>query len=289
MIKVNDNILELNHFPDGTLHLAPGYVTAINKIIWNYEREEELLALIYITRYINDFQKQFDCKISNHLYMPYIPNARMDRVKNKKDVFTLKYFADIINSLGFDRVYVLDPHSSVSEALINNLIKIDLKEIIEPVLASVKIFAETEDIIIYFPDNGAAKKYEDLFKGYKTCYGVKHRCWETGKIEGLEVISNGIDLKDKTVIMFDDIISYGGSMYYGALKLKELGVKNIFAWASHVENSILDKEKGTLIKLLENGTVERLFTTNSLFTGEHEKIEIIKFLYLKRIIDSLRS
>lgn len=277
MIKVNGEILELNHFPDGTLHLNTNLHIYLNNIIhWNYNNEEELIALIYIVNHINDVQKDFPYNILNELYMSYIPNARMDRVKNENDVFTLKYFANIINSLNFHNVYVLDPHSSVSEALINNLVKVDLKELIKPVLASVKFFAETEDIIIYFPDNGAAKKYEDLFKGYKTCYGVKHRCWETGKIEGLEVIVNGIDLKDKTVVMFDDIISYGGSMYYGAKKLKELGVKNIFAWASHVENSILDKEKGTLIKLLEDGTVERLFTTNSLFTGEHEKIEVIE-------------
>lgn len=123
--------------------------------------------------------------------------------------------------------------------------------------------------------DGAAKKYEDLFKGFKTVYGVKHRDWETGKIQGLEVITNGIDLKDKTVLMWDDIISYGGSMYHSALKLKELGVDKIYAYASHTENSILDKEKGTLIKLLEDGTVERLFTTSSLFTGEHEKIMVL--------------
>ena len=97
----------------------------------------------------------------------------------------------------------------------------------------------------------------------------------TGQIQGLEVITNGIDLEGKTVLMWDDIVSYGGSMYYGALKLKELGVDKIYAYASHTENSILDKEKGTLIKLLEDGTVERLFTTSSLFTGKHEKITVL--------------
>lgn len=33
------------------------------------------------------------------LYMPYCPHARMDRVKGATDVFTLKSFADVINSL----------------------------------------------------------------------------------------------------------------------------------------------------------------------------------------------
>lgn len=50
----------------------------------------------------------------------------------------------------------------------------------------------------------------------------------------------------------------------------------IYAYATHTENSILDKEKGTLIKSLENNTVNRLFTTNSLFNGSHEKITVME-------------
>ena len=76
--------------------------------------------------------------------------------------------------------------------------------------------------------------------------------------------------------MIDDIISYGGSLYYSAKVLKECGVDRIYAYASHTENSVLDREKGTLIKSLEDGTVERLFTTDSLFTGKHDKITVME-------------
>ena len=76
--------------------------------------------------------------------------------------------------------------------------------------------------------------------------------------------------------MVDDIVSYGGSMKYGADRLKKLGVGKIFAYATHTENSVLDSNKGTLLKSLENDTVERLFTTNSLFTGSHEKITVME-------------
>ena len=58
--------------------------------------------------------------------------------------------------------------------------------------------------------------------------------------------------------------------------MKKNGVKEIYAYATHTENSILDKEKGTLIKSLENNTVNRLFTTNSLFKGNHEKITVME-------------
>lgn len=271
MLKLNGKIVELNHFPDGTLRMdidvfEPSDYREFYRINWKFENNEELVGLIYLVKHIRRFTKNSPII----LYMNYIPNARMDRVKNNNDVFTLKYFSEIINSLNFNDVVVCDPHSSVSEALINNIRISSIEPLITSILKRIG-----EDIIIYFPDNGAAKKYEDLFKGFKTVYGIKHRDWRTGQIQGLEVITNGIDLEGKTVLMWDDIVSYGGSMYYGALKLKELGVNKIYAYVTHTENSILDKEKGKLIKLLEDGTVEKLFTTDSLFTGEHEKITVL--------------
>lgn len=279
MIIVNGAEIKLNHFPDGTLRLDDdgtqeifGMIAVVNEeveIEWNFENNEELVAIIFLARHLRERYHVQEL----YLVMYYIPNARMDRVKSIYDVFTLKYFCEVINSLKFDGVIVADPHSPVSEAMINNIIIHTPNE-----LRAMKNYLDTikeNDCVIYFPDNGAAKKYEDMFKGCQVVYGVKHRDWETGQIQGLEVITNGVDLKGKTVLMWDDIISYGGSMYYGALKLKELGVGKIYAYATHTENSVLDKEKGKLIKLLEDGTVEKLFTTNSLFTGEHEKIEII--------------
>lgn len=278
MIVVNNKVVEPNKFPDGTFNLKGDFpVNKSNEIAWKYEREEELVMLIYITNYIKDRGGKY-----NWLRMFYCPNARMDRVKDFEDVFTLKYFANIINSLGFDEVEMLDPHSPVSMALINNATEVDLKHIIDIVIKSIMEKVpniSSEEIIIYLPDNGALHKYEDMFIGeHKICYGTKHRDWKTGEIKGLEVVTNGIDLKDKTVLMLDDICSFGGTLYYSTLKLKELGAKHIYAYTSHTENSILDKDKGKFIKLLEDGTVDHFYTTDSTFSIEStEKITMIKF------------
>lgn len=196
------------------------------------------------------------------------------RIHEKDEVFTLKCFADVINWLNFDLVEILDVHSNVGAALINNVLietpKIYINEVIR------KLEQNGTDLILYFPDEGAAKRYSDMFPGYKYCYGEKKRDWDTGKILGLDIKSDGINLSGKTVLMIDDIIAYGGSLYYSANTLKDNGVDKIYAFATHTENSILNREKGTLIKSLENNTVERLFTTNSIFTGEHEKITVME-------------
>ncbi len=269
MIKVNGEELKVEHYPDGTqrLNVEPRF---LNCIEWRYENEEELSTLIYITKHL----KNSNCKKIN-LYMSYIPNSRMDRTKSREEVFTLKYFVDVINWLGFNSVTVLDAHSDVSKCLIN---KCDFKNPLHYIKNVLETISKNDmsDIILYYPDAGSAKRYSEILSQYRYCYGEKKRDWKTGKILGLEIKTNGIDLKGKTILMIDDIVSYGGSLYYSANTLKEYGVDKIYAYATHTENSVLDKEKGTLIKALENNTVEKLFTTNSLFTGAHEKIEVME-------------
>lgn len=276
MIRVSGEIVKINKFPDGTPRInldvenikedeydSRPYIL----IDWFYENNDEMFYLMLIKKHLERHLTNVDY----YLFMPYIPNARMDRVKNDDEVFTLKYFCDFINSLNFSRVYVLDAHSDVSTALLNNCKNDNPRDYIKDAIRQI-----SDDIVLYFPDAGAAKRYSDLFPEIMYCYGEKKRDWKSGKILGLDIRNNGIDLNGKTVLMIDDIIAYGGSLFYSANALKEAGVDKIYAYATHTENSILDREKGTLIKSLENNTVERLFTTNSLFSGKHDKITVLE-------------
>jgi ribose-phosphate pyrophosphokinase len=208
--------------------------------------------------------------------MPYIPNARMDRTKSEKEVFTLKYFTQFINSLNFIEVWVFDPHSYVSEALINNIRFLSVENIIKHIIA----FEYNNDIdLVYFPDAGAMKRYSQYFTNQNKdmIYGNKVRNWETGKIEGLEILNKDGKPCEKSVVdgkkilMIDDIISYGGTMAYSADKLHEMGAKQIDIYVSHLENSFFDKEKGTLRKRMEFGTniVNCIYTTNSIYKEEN--------------------
>ena len=117
MIKYNNKIIDINHFPDGTLLIKEEVqLDKPAEIIWHYENNEELIALYFLTKHL---RSKGITDIS--LKLPYIPNARQDRVKQGEDIFTLKYFSEMINDLSFSSVTVLDPHSYVSEALINHI------------------------------------------------------------------------------------------------------------------------------------------------------------------------
>lgn len=291
MLKINgDYQIVPKHFPDNSemlldFDLEKAQVGAKNIITWVYESDEECMTLYYIVNHIRE--KNINPYIC--LVLAYIPNARMDRVKKRSEVFTLKWFAQFINSLNFDAVGVFDPHSNVSEALFDRIRIYDVKPIITEVTKRVwkYTYPNFSGLLYYFPDDGAMKRYKDILPtSSKIIYGKKIRDWETGKIQGLEIINdNNYEIKGSIVIMIDDIISYGGTLAYSADKLRELGASNIFAYASHTENSIDDEEKGTLLKRLKDGTVSRIYTTDSLYQGKNEKIEIVelsKFVYGQR-------
>ena len=265
MIKVNGRTIELGHFPDGTLLVKENVPKDFNTeriatIMWKYENDSEMVALIYLTKHLKSHGVE---KI--HLDMPYIPNARQDRVKADEDVFTLKYFAEVINSLKFASVTVLDPHSSVSEALIDRVVIKTPKDNIKKVLEKLG----EDNIMMFYPDEGAMKRYSSMAdKPY--AFGIKKRDWATGQIKGLDVAGATELIPNSRVLIIDDICSKGGTFYYSAKKLKELGASEIYLYISHCENTILQGE------VLTSGLIEKVFTTDSLFTEQHQKIEVLK-------------
>jgi len=264
----------IRHFPDKTQLLSISRFAVDNcmSFKWYYENDEELVTLMFLVKHFDDVCPGRD-KV---LYMPYVPNARMDRTKHDEEVFTLKYFCEVINSLNFKQVVILDPHSNVTPALLDRVVVKSPRSIIFDVVENLGL---TKEDYVYFPDEGAYKRYNDLFPAKKrVLIGHKVRDWETGQIKGLRITTpegyepDEFQCMSRNVIMIDDIISYGGTLAYSADKLKELCFEHIYAYATHTENSVLDPEKGTLLKRLEDGTVDHIYTTCSTYTGTHDKI-----------------
>lgn len=285
MITVNGIEIVRKTFPDGSLCLLDLNNSLLNlnknyEIVWLYEGDYEIFMIICIVKHLRS--KMYN-NVSFNLTMPYVVNSRLDRTHSDNEVFTLKYFAEIINDLKFNKVVIVDPHSIVSEALIDNVYVLRPSNIISNVIDKMLCLNEFErEVVIYFPDDGAYKRYKDMpcFKDLKCVYGKKERDWNTGKILGIEIYDkNGSKLTNEIencdVLMVDDIISYGGTLAYSADKLKEMGAAHISAYATHVENSVLDEEKGTLLKRYKDKIIDTVYTTNSIYHGSHPMVEVV--------------
>jgi ribose-phosphate pyrophosphokinase len=267
MIRYNDMEVKIGHFPDGTILLKQKPDKRLetfwnSKIFWFYENDEELVALMFLVKHLRSHGIEL-----LSLVMPYVPNARMDRVKNEDEVFTLKYFAEIINSLNFTEVLVMDTHSSVTDALINNVRYIDHVPYIKNAIDDIN----DPNLMLFYPDQGSVKRYSDNV-GMEYAFGIKNRDWATGKILGLDVAGSVDKIKGRNVLIVDDICSRGGTFYHSAKKLKELGAAKIYLYITHCENTIFEGE------LLEGDLIDHIYTTDSILTKTHEKITITNIL-----------
>ena len=288
MIKVNDTVIDIQHFSDGSQKLVgihiPEYlrgdkVTSLFNIVWKYENESELVTLIYIVNYIRDNHVSSQNYIT--LQMLWVPNARMDRVESENDVFTLKYFSQIINSLKFNKVIVLDPHSRVTNALIDRIKVVPAEHFIQKAINEIttKYTFEKDfnDYLVCFPDNGAFERYSNLkcFDGFTKIFGKKHRDWETGKIVKLDLNVDEDVVRGKNVFIVDDMISSGETLYQFIQKLKSYGALQVYIYCSHLENRIMTEPENNLRQLLDAGGIRCIFTTDSLFNQTHPKIQIL--------------
>lgn len=260
MIFLNGTEIIPKHFNDGTLDikLDPSLLKyeGENTIEWRFDNNEELIIIYFLARHI-----QSKGMSDTELYMPYIPNARKDRAHRVKDVFSLKYFSEIINNLQFKRVVVFDPHSYVSEALIDRICIITPENYINAVLEELG-----ENAIMFYPDEGAVKRYADKYDR-KFVYGIKNRDKETRVINSLRIEGDLESIKGKDILMVDDICASGNTLLSATSKLKELGAKDFYVFVSHCENTIIGRE------LLN--VITRLYTTDSIIRTEHPKIKVM--------------
>lgn len=264
-----------DHFPDNTLHVSfPD--DEIHAIEWKYESDAELFTLICARRHYAESDIR--------LILPYIPHARMDRVKDETDVFTLKYFCEIINSLSFSEVWVLDPHSNVSLALLDRVSQIPVMNTIHECLNRLvyeighdcdhetreKVY---QDLVLFFPDEGSMKRYSSEVDFLPYAFGIKKRDWKTGQIQGLQLM-NGELVKDKNVLIIDDICSRGGTFYHAAKALKEVGAANVYLYVTHAENTMV---KGDMYN--DPDLIKKIYTVETIFDSNLDtlhKVDVIQ-------------
>ena len=211
-------------------------------------------------------------------YFWYLPYSRMDRIKEDETAFSLEIIANLINNLkSANHKYTLDAHSDVSLALVRKIKELGKdfsfhNEVIKRVLKSEDFDEKT---ILVFPDGGARKRFEnkvDLSKVKNIITCDKSRDFQTGQIK--EIIAN-FEKKEnqsddfKNIFVIDDLCSYGGTF----VGVKE-AINKIIKDNKAKYNLIITHCEDVILKGQVLNEYEKVFTTDSLLTIEHPKIDI---------------
>lgn len=268
MIKVDGEEVQFKKFNDGTLRLryAPRSLVGVCVILWLYDSDEEMADLFFL---VNHLREKYEISYLI-LEMPYCPHARMDRCKENEECFTLKYFCGFINSLHFNQVRIYDPHSNVTPALLNNV------QVEKPEREIQYLLSTYPEATLFFTDEGAQKRYKDIIGDIYFAFGVKEREWSTQKINSLQVLGAKHMIAGHDIIIVDDIISRGSTLYLASKQLKEMGCNNIYVWASHCENTVLNPHiNGKSLMDIPN-LITKVYTTNSIYCSDHPNIIIMR-------------
>ncbi|OUL62167.1 ribose-phosphate diphosphokinase [Flavobacterium sp. AJR] len=209
-----------------------------------------------------DALRRMDVKVID-LFIPYFPAARQDRVMIKGEPLSVKVYADIINAMQLNKVFVFDAHSEVTPALVNNCEVIPNHTFIAAVIKTIG-----NDVKLISPDGGALKKIykvSEFLGGVDVVECSKSRDVKTGRLSGFKVYEE--DLKGMDCLIVDDICDGGGTFVGLAEELKKKNAGKLYLAVSH---GIFNKGFEVL------DCFDKIFTTNSFKDFEGESVEVIK-------------
>ncbi|MFA5652458.1 MAG: ribose-phosphate diphosphokinase [Candidatus Paceibacterota bacterium] len=257
MIHCNKFIIRDFTFPGGEEHIR-----LVDEIISTMNKEIDVEIKVRLTTssdvikllMVVDALRRLNNKVKIHLFMPYVPYARQDRVCNKGEALSIKVFCDLINSMNFETVRILDPHSDVAPSLLNNCKVESIENYLSVLFLEQSKF---NDKVIVCPDGGAIKrsyKFCKFIENEKLIFANKKRNTLTGEIEGIEV-DIPLEYQGKDFLIFDDICDGGRTFIELGKKLKEKGAKSIDLLVSH---GIFSKGFDVF-----DGIIDHIYSTNS--------------------------
>lgn len=202
---------KVSKFPDGQQTID---ITSIPFSVQSVEIKSRLNNFSHLELIICATQALRNFRIQDiELYVPFFLGSRSDRKFQTGGVHYIKQvISPIINSLGFYKVTVMDPHSDVLESCLNNFEKISNFSLVKFALTNIDNKNGAQDrIVLVSPDSGSYKKIFDVAKEFKIPNIVtanKVRDLSSGKILKTEVPVSVYD-SGKTFVIVDDICDGG--------------------------------------------------------------------------------
>lgn len=216
------------------------------------------------------------------IIIPYFGYATMERAVKEGEIVKAKNRALLFSSLPAcaepNKVYLLDLHSEGIPYYFGSDVR--CKHIYgKKMVIDIANEIGGNDFVLAATDAGRAKWVESLANemNVKSAFVYKHR------LSGDETQITGVnaDVKDKIVIIYDDMIRTGGSLIQAAKAYSEAGAKSIFAITTHglFTNNALQKIK-------EQGIIKKVFSTNSHPNAVNSKDDNLQ---LKSIAELLKN
>ena len=215
--------------------------------------------------------------------IPYFGWARQDRKDKPRVSIGAKLVADMLSAAGIDRLITMDLHADQIQGFFD--VPVDhlyASGVILPYLQSLHI----KDLVVASPDVGGAKRAGTYAK-YLNCPLVlcnKKRA-RANVVESMQIIG---DVKDKNVVIVDDMVDTAGTITKAADIMKAAGAKSVRACASHCVMS------GPASDRVQESALEEIVFTDSIpYTKRCDKVKQLSVAdmfaeTIKRVVNNER-
>ena len=193
--------------------------------------------------------------------VPYFGWARQDRKDKPRVSIAAKLVADMLTAAGITRLITMDLHADQIQGFFD--VPVDhlyASSIFIPYIESLKL----KDMVIASPDVGGAKRANSYAKYFDVPLVL---CHKTRAIATMTVIG---DVKDKNVILIDDIVDTAGTITKSADLLLENGAKSVRALCSH---AVMSDPATDRVK--ESGLTEIIFTNSIPYERDNAKATVL--------------
>ena len=206
--------------------------------------------------------------------IPYFGYARQDRKAKSRDPISAKLVANMITAAGANRVLTMDLHA----AQIQGFFDIPLDHLLgNPTFVDyfMKRFPEDkynhDEFVVVSPDVGSVGRARAFAtKVHMGLAIVDKRRQRANVCEVMNVIG---DVRDKTCILYDDMVDTAGSLCNAARALVEIGgAKAVYACATH---GVLS---GPAYERIEQSPIEEIVFLNTIPQLANTPSSKIKFL-----------
>ena len=206
--------------------------------------------------------------------LPYYGYARQDRrVRSARVPISAKVIADMLNSVGVDRVLTVDLHSESIQGFFDMPAdNVYATKIMHDDIKSKT--AKDEQILVVSPDVGGVVRARALakFLDESDLAIIDKRRASSNESEVMNIIG---DVKGKSCIVPDDIIDTAGTLCNAAMALKDAGAAKVKAYITHPVLS------GPAIERISDSAIDELVVTNSIsLSPEAEKCSKIRVISL---------
>lgn len=194
--------------------------------------------------------------------MPYYGYARQDRKNAPRTPITSKLVADLLGAAGVGRVLAMDLHAAQIQGFFD--IPFDHLFAMPVLLEYLKAeYHGGPELVVVSPDAGGVERARAYATRLNAGLGIIDKRREKANVS--EVMNIVGDVRDKVVILIDDMIDTAGTLSNAAVALRDAGATKVVACASHAVLS------GPAIERIERSPLEEVIVTNSIPLSEAGK------------------